>query len=44
MKDLKVARSQGKLEKFFNSADNASTLTKHEKASSTMVSDSTVRL
>jgi hypothetical protein len=44
MKDLEAARSQGKLDKFFNSADNASTLAKHDRAFSTMVSDSTVRL
>jgi hypothetical protein len=42
--DLKDARSKGKLNQFFNSADNASALGRHNMALSNLIADSTVRL
>ncbi|KAJ7455888.1 hypothetical protein FB451DRAFT_1373144 [Mycena latifolia] len=41
-KDLSDARAQGKLEQFFNSTDNASSLTKHNITLAQMIADSTV--
>ncbi|KAJ6542769.1 hypothetical protein B0H19DRAFT_1171841 [Mycena capillaripes] len=40
--DLEAARSQGKLNQFFNSADNASSLSKHNRALAQMIADSTL--
>ncbi|KAJ7450556.1 hypothetical protein FB451DRAFT_1285519, partial [Mycena latifolia] len=41
-KDLNDARAQGKLEQFFNSADNASSLAKHNMTLAQMIADSTL--
>ncbi|KAJ7477429.1 hypothetical protein FB451DRAFT_1172980 [Mycena latifolia] len=41
-KDLKEARAQGKLEQFFNSTDNASSLTQHNMALAQIIADSTL--
>ncbi|KAJ7352703.1 hypothetical protein DFH08DRAFT_1078313, partial [Mycena albidolilacea] len=41
-KDLEVARSRGKLNQFFNSADNASSLERHNMALAQMIADSTL--
>jgi hypothetical protein len=42
--DLKDACSKGKLNQFFNSADNASALGRHNMVLNTMIADFTVRL
>jgi hypothetical protein len=42
--DLKDASSKGKLNQFFNSADNASALERHNMALAKLIADSTVRL
>ncbi|KAJ7325555.1 hypothetical protein DFH08DRAFT_886877 [Mycena albidolilacea] len=41
-KDLDAARSQGKLNQFFNGADNASSLETHNMALAKMIADSTL--
>jgi hypothetical protein len=41
-KDLEVARSRGKLNQFFNSVDNASSIEQHNMALAQMIADSTV--
>jgi hypothetical protein len=41
-RDLDAARSRGKLNQFFNSAYNASSLEKHNMALAKMIADSTV--